>query len=151
MPAGASNADNPAKDQPLAPGAQLKVLRGPFNAVVHLDKHELTLMVQGRYAGRFAIGVGPDVPKLEGSYTVRDKRLNPIDQAAGGANFQSSAPGVLPGNAWIGLGDRLGIHGTDDPQAVGRDDPSGAICVTQRDLQDLYGIVSVGSRVTIVR
>ena len=55
------------------------------------------------------------------------------------------------GSAWIGLTDRIGIHGTNDPQAIGRDDNRGAICVGDRDLQDLYGILSVGSRVTILR
>ena len=55
------------------------------------------------------------------------------------------------GGAWIGLTDRIGIHGAADPQSVGRDDNRGTICVGDRDLQDLYGILSVGSRVTIVR
>ena len=46
MPPGAANTDEAAKDQPLPAGKELKVVRGPFDAVVRLDKHELTLMLQ---------------------------------------------------------------------------------------------------------
>ena len=61
-------------------------MRGPFEAVVRLDRHELTLMVQNRYAGRFPIGVGRDQPKLDGSYTVRDKALDPAYKGPDGVN-----------------------------------------------------------------
>ena len=55
------------------------------------------------------------------------------------------------GGAWIGLTDRIGIHGTNSPQGIGRDDNRGSICVGDRDLHDLYGILTVGSRVTVQR
>ena len=61
------------RDQPLSPGTQLKVVRGPFDAVVRLDRQELTLMVHNRYAARFPVRVGGDEPKLEGNYLVGDK------------------------------------------------------------------------------
>jgi hypothetical protein len=151
MPPAASNADSDLKSRPLPPGTELKVVRGPFNAVVHLDRHELVLMVQNRYAGRFAIGVGRDQPKLEGAYTVRDKTLSPTYYGPDGATVNANDPTNPLGKAWIGLADRVGIHGAAGPQAIGRDDNRGSICVNDRDLQDLYGIFSVGSRVTIMR
>ena len=151
MPPGASNADNAAKDQPLPIGTKLKVLQGPFDAVIQLDKRELTLMVQKRYAARFRIGVGRDLPKLEGEYTVRNKTLNPTYYGPDGVNISPSDPKNPLGSAWIGLTDRVGIHGAADPQSIGRDNNRGTICVGDRDLQDLYGILSVGSRVTIMR
>ncbi len=139
------------KDQPLPVGRELKVVRGPFNAVVRLGKHELTLMLQDRYAGRFPIGVGRDQPKLEGSYTVREKVLSPTYYGPDGVNISPNDPKNPLGRAWIGLTDRIGIHGLSDPQCVGRDDNRGTIGVNDRDLQDLYGILTVGSRVTVVR
>ena len=77
LPPGPVKTDDPLKSAPLPAGNQLKVVRGPFDAVVSLSKHELALMLQGRYAGRFSIGVGRDQPSLEGTYAVRDKSLNP--------------------------------------------------------------------------
>jgi hypothetical protein len=151
MPAGAAMADASTKDQPLPVDMSLKVIRGPFDAVVRLDKHELTLMLQDRYAGRFTVGVGRDQPKLDGNYTVRDKALSPAYYGPDGMNIGPNDPKNPLGSAWIGLTDRIGIHGVNDPQSIGRDDNRGSICVGDRDLQDLYGILSVGSRVTIMR
>jgi hypothetical protein len=151
MPAGASSTDDSTKDQPLPAGKQLKVLQGPFDAVVQLDKRELTLMVQNRYAARFRIGVGHDLQKLEGEYTVHNKATNPTYYGPDGVNIGPNDPKNPLGGAWIGLTDRIGIHGAADPQSVGRENDRGTICVSDRDLQDLFGILSVGSRVTIVR
>ena len=151
MPPGATNSDEMLKDQPLAPGKELKVVQGPFDAVVQLDKRQLTLMVKNRYAGRFSIGVGRDQPKLDGQYTVGEKKLNPTYYGPDGITIGPNDPKNPLGGAWIGLTDRVGIHGAADPHSVGRDDNRGAICVGDRDLQDLYGILSIGSRVTIVR
>jgi hypothetical protein len=151
MPPGAPNSDEATKDQPLPVGKELKVVQGPFDAVVQLNKRQLTLMVQNRYAGRFSIGVGRDQPKLDGQYSVGEKKLNPTYYGPDGITIGPNDPKNPLGGAWIGLTDRIGIHGAADPQNVGRDDNRGAICVGDRDLQDLYGILSVGSRVTILR
>jgi LysM repeat protein len=136
--------------QQLEPGRELKVVRGPFNAVINLDKHELALMVDNCYAGRFSIGVGRDQPKLEGEYTVREKNVNP-EYRGGGVNVPGGDPRNPLGKYWIGLSDNIGLHGTVDPTNIGRDDNRGTICLGDRDIDDLYGILSVGSKVKIVR
>jgi hypothetical protein len=151
VPSGPISPDGATKDQPLPEGLELKVVRGPFNATIDLEKHELTLLLQDRYAGRFPIGVGRDQPKLDGEYTVRAKTPYPRYFGPDGVNIESRDPKNPLGAAWIGLTDKIGIHGTNNPQNVGRDDNRGTICVKDRDLQDLYGILSVGSRVTILR
>ncbi len=137
--------------QQLEPGRELKVVRGPFGAVVHLEKHELTLTLEGRYAGRFPIGVGCDRPKLEGEYIVREKTANPVYQGPGGVNVPGGDSHNPLGKFWIGLGNGVGLHGTVDPQNIGRDDNRGTICLGERDIDDLFGILSVGSRVVIRR
>jgi hypothetical protein len=151
LPPGVPIADETLKDQPLPAGKELKVVQGPFDAVVQLGKRQLTLMVQNRYAGRFPIGVGRDQAKLDGEYTVGMKTLNPPYYGPDGVTINANDPQNPLGSAWIGLTDRIGIHGAVDPQSIGRDNNRGTICVGDRDLQDLYGILSVGSRITIVR
>lgn len=151
MPPGSPNTNEAIKDQPLPTGKELKVLQGPFDAVIQLDKRELTLMVQNRYAARFRIGVGRDTQKLEGEYTVRNKAMNPTYYGPDGVTIGPADPKNPLGGAWIGLTDRIGIHGAADSPNVVRDNERGTISVSDRDLQDLYGILSVGSRVTIVR
>ncbi|MCR4410787.1 MAG: LysM peptidoglycan-binding domain-containing protein [Thermoguttaceae bacterium] len=134
----------------LAPGRQLKVLRGPFEATVCLDRYELVLSVGGRYAGRFPIGVGRDQPQLEGTYTVREKLPGRPYHGRDG-EFAAEDPRNPLGRLWIGLDGPVGIHGTDDPENIRRTTPHGNICLRDRDIEDVYDILSCGSRVTIRR
>ena len=103
------------------------------------------------YAGRFKIGVGRDQPKLEGDYTVCLMAPDPPYYGPDGLVVGPGNPKNPLGAAWIGLTAHIGIHGTNDPRGIGRDNNRGYICVGARDLQDLYGILTVGSRVTVVR
>jgi hypothetical protein len=145
--------------QNLPPGQRIKVVRGPFHAVVHLDRYELVLTLQGRYAGRFPIGIGRDQQQLEGVYEVKDKTIDPAYY--GPDQFIDAADPNNPlGERWIGLGKpgsnilqttRLGIHGTNDPANVGSGSGRGSICLGSRDVEDVYDILSIGSRVVIQR
>ena len=139
--------------QGLKPGHELKVVHGPFAAVISLEKLELTLMLQDRYAGRFAIGLGTDHRPIERTYTVCEKVLNPGYGGYGGGSFavQPGDPKNPLGKFWIGLGDQIGIHGTTKPGGIGRTDNPGSICLSDRDIDDVYGILSVGSKVVIQR
>jgi lipoprotein-anchoring transpeptidase ErfK/SrfK len=137
--------------QRLEPGRQLKVVRGPFGALIDLDTYELTLMVGGRYAGRFPIGVGRDHPNLEGSYVVRDKLVDPAGSGPGGAPGTGDPNSNPLGRYWIDLGNQVGIHGTNDPQNLHRTGGRGSVCLGDRDIEDVFGILSIGSRVIIQR
>ena len=149
------------------PGEQLKVVRGPFNAEIHLDRYELTLWLpvgtdssQSLYAGTFPIGLGGDCPKLQGDYIVDEKFINPEYP-----KFSQNPTTFGPGDANNPYGSRLlaltcvndqnhvkiGIHGTNNPQYIRQSVPYGFICLGARDINDLYDILSVGSRIKIER
>ncbi len=141
----------------VQPGEELKVVRGPFHAIVHLDDYELTMMLGEYYAGRFPVSVGRDHPNLEGSYVVADKGVGPTYYGPDDTTFAEHDPHNPLGRLWLGLGERagqaarIGIHGTNDPKYIGRDAPRGNIGLDRRDIEDVYGILSVGSRVVIQR
>jgi LysM repeat protein len=136
--------------QSLRPGERLKVVKGPFTAVVSLQKRQLTLMLGGMYAGRFPIGLGREHPAVEGTYVVTDKVPNPTYYGADRA-IEPEDPSNPLGKRWIGLGNQLGIHGTNDPKNVGRTDLQGCISLSPRDAEDVFDILSVGSKVIIRR
>jgi len=134
----------------LQPGQQLKVIRGPFSAVVDLENYELTLMLGRRYAGRFPIGVGEDQVRLEGTYTVQSKVPNPPYNGPDGMIPAGDANNPL-GELYIDLGHYVGIHGTNNPAELHRTAGRGTIRLAERDIDDLYGMLSVGSEVVIRR
>jgi len=127
----------------LQPGSQLKVVRGPFEALVSLERFELTLVLGGRYAGRFPIGIGRDAPSpIEGSYTVQRKLAT--NQPSSPAD-----PNGLKGPLSIELADRLVIHGTDDLRNLRRADGPGVICLGPRDIEDLCDILTAKSEAAL--
>jgi lipoprotein-anchoring transpeptidase ErfK/SrfK len=142
----------------IVPGQQLKVMRGPFNAIVDLDERALTLMVNGYYAGRFAVAVGTEREGLEGQWVVGHKATNPTYYGRD-RTIDADDPSNPLGEYWIGLASAeqlstdgpLGIHGTYDAQSIVQDDPRGYIRMAPQDAHDVYDILSVGSRVIIRR
>jgi len=129
----------------LTPGSNLKVIRGPFDAIVFLDRFELVLQVNGLYAGRFPIGIGRDPPRLEGTYLVKEKATRPTYYGPNGI-INPGQPENPLGKYWIGLDERLGIHGTNDMRNLRRGDGRGAICLGDRDIEDVYDILSAGTQ-----
>jgi LysM repeat protein len=139
-----------AADQ-LRPGQQLKVVRGPFSAVVSLHRNALTLEIGGNYAGTFAVTVPPGTTVPEGQWLV-DQKLAGLQ-----GSFRPSATPVTndrtiilrdaSGTAATSAGTMLMIAST---AAVG---PPGAasIRVSPQDAEDLADILSIGSRVSIRR
>lgn len=133
--------------QPLPPGMEVKVLRGPFEAQVDLGKCEMTLFIQGRYAGRFPIGIGRDRPPVEGKFTVRGKMVNPPNAPPS----DPADPLSQPGKPRLDLDNQISIHSADSPRSVGRVEGRGCIGLGDRDIGDVFDILSVGSTVTIRR
>jgi LysM repeat protein len=140
----------------LPPGRSLKVVRGPFDAVISLDRFEMVLMVGGCYAGRFPIGTGRDLPQREGSFIVKRKSGAPGESGPGrGDDLRGS--GNSPSNYVIELSDRVAIQGTNDAKRLRRSDNPGSICLGPRDIGDVYDILSAdsasspGSKITIRR
>ena len=130
----------------VLPGTELKVVRGPFRAEVDLQLRELTLFLGDLYAGRFPIGVGNDPAPRPGTYTVQDKQTSKVFYDASGSAMPPGNPDNPYGGAWIDLGGNLCIHGSPNTAKPGSE---GCISLAADYADDLYGILSHGSTVTI--
>jgi LysM repeat protein len=124
----------------VRPGQQLKVVKGPFNAYVNLSKFQLVLYLGDRYAGRFHIGVGQDQETPEGIFSVLQKVENPTYY--GEPVIDKDDPQNPLGEYAIDLGNRIWIHGTNDPQSIGRADSRGCIRLANRDIKDIFEILT---------
>jgi lipoprotein-anchoring transpeptidase ErfK/SrfK len=135
----------------LQSGQELKVVRGPFRAVVKLEEHELVLWLQDLYAGRFPIGVGSDEPQMEGSFVVRDKNREPTYYDRTGRRFDPGDPLNPLGKRRIGLGGSVALHGTNDEDSIGTTGGPGAVRLGDRDAEDVFDILSLNSQIIIRR
>lgn len=136
--------DNPSA---LQPGTQLKVVRGPFRAEIDLHKNSLVLFQGKCYAGLFSISVGNDPPPRAGEYEIIAKQEAREFRTADGARIPARSEDNPYGNAYLDLGNNLAIHGS--PKEVPAHGSLGCISLNPTDAADIYGILTVGSTVTI--
>ncbi len=134
---------------PLRSGEKLKVVPGPFRAEVDLAKNELTLFVGAGdlYAGRYPVTFGSEPSPQPGNFQVRTKQLN--RNYYGSVQMQATDPRNPFGGYWIDLGQELCIHGS--PTGGSGDSKLGCISLAPMDANDVYGMLSNGSQVTIRR
>ena len=130
------------------PASSLKVMRGPFQAVVDMSAGEITLKLNRMYAGRFPISIGRDPEPLAGEYQVREKAENQPYYSSDGKTIAGDDPNNPFGRHWINLGREVAIHGS----SLTNEDPElGSISLSPKDADDIFSILSVGSKVTIRR
>jgi hypothetical protein len=138
----------------LTTGERIKVMRGPFRATVSLFKSELTLFIGSLYAGRFPVTIGRDLPPEPAFYDVAEKSngRNYFDRRMGREVLRSEE-GNRYGDHWLGLrgehittGHSVGIHGR--PLEFSASD-IGSISLDPIDAEDVYSILSEGSRIEI--
>jgi LysM repeat protein len=138
----------------VQPGQQLKVVHGPFSAVVELDESQMTLLLDGRYAGRFPVRIEQDAPLAEGEWKLEQKLVNPTAEATGvvSASYTPSAVDRVlvlrnesPGGTTISI--TSGQTAPSGPTAVA----PAAIRLSAQDAEEVADILSVGSTVTIRR
>ena len=135
--------------QNLTTGQQLKVVRGPFNATVNGEKSELTLWLGGRYAGRFQLVMGPEFQSIVGPFVVHQKtRAHPEH---GNRPWIRLSPGYEISENLQPSNPQIGFAGMHQPEAVSQGSVPGQIGVSVEDADDLYDILSQGSKVTIQR
>lgn len=133
----------------IPPGTKLKVLRGPFEANVNLRTNEVTVLLRGHYAGRFPCAEGRDSPTTAGEYSIKEKHANPVYY--GPTIVDADDPNNPLGERQLVLGNKISLHGTTSPQGLNPSETRGSIRLSNADVDDLFDILSVGSRVVIRR
>ena len=132
-------------------GQKLKVIKGPFSAVIDLSDYELVVHAHGYYVRRYAVGIGRDGATPVGKFAVLDRVSNPQYTDPDGKVFDSDDPLNPLGERWIDLGDGYGIHGTIEPDSVGRAESRGCIRMRASDVEEVYDLLTKGSEVIIRR
>jgi LysM repeat protein len=133
-------------------GQELKVMQGPFSAIVDLGKRRMTLMLDRCYAGKFAIELDPTASIEEGSWQVDQKLLTPI---VGGVYGQPAGAtedrGLLLTNATNPTVPPAMLRGPGMTDQMSAPPAARVIRFKATDVEDVYDILSVGSTITIRR
>lgn len=118
--------------------------------VVSLEDRKLALIENGIVTRLYTVAVGkPSTPSPEGSFTIQRRVANPTYQHDG----KTIPPGPLNpvGTRWMGLSKPgYGIHGTNEPQSIGKAASHGCIRMARADLEEFYKLVAVGDTVRLI-
>lgn len=140
---------NRVTPEKLQAGQELKVVRGPFGAVVDLSAFTLTVHAHGWYVNKYRIGTGRDHKTPLGEFVVEDKLENPTWYNPDGGIVEPDDPENPLGEYWLGLGNHIGIHGTNDPSTIGRAASRGCIHLGDSEIEEVFSLLSTGSKVLI--
>ncbi len=118
--------------------------------VVSLEDRKLALVEDGQVKKVYSVAVGkPSTPSPVGTFTVERRIMNPTYSHNG--RIVLPGPGNPVGTRWMGLSIRgYGIHGTNEPNSIGKAASHGCIRMGKTDLEEFFTMVTVGDTVELV-
>lgn len=161
--------NNLANPNRIRVGQRLKVIEGPFHAVVSKSDFRIDIYLdapgeEGLYVRSFAVGLGEYNSTPVGRFIVKpeSKLKNPewVNPRTG-ERFLADNPENPIGERWIGLAgasertrelEGYGIHGTIEPESIGREASMGCVRMKPEDVAMVYDLLTQrDSEVLIVR
>ncbi len=146
------------RPEALRAGETIKVIKGPFRAIVHRSTFTMDVYLQNTFILSFPVGLGkPGMETPTGLWRVKrgGKLTKPTwTNPADGRTYHPGDPDYPLGSRWIGLEglsgeakDRTGfaIHGTTKPEQIGVAGSQGCIRTHDVDVVLLYNLLSPGS------
>jgi lipoprotein-anchoring transpeptidase ErfK/SrfK len=134
----------------IFPGRKIKVWTAPFSILVYKGQNILILKSNEEIIKTYVVSTGKNNCSPVGTFKIVNKLLNPTWFKAGAVVPASSSENIL-GTRWMGFDlAGYGIHGTTEPQFLGKQATAGCVRMANQDVEELYTIVPVGTEVAIV-
>ncbi len=141
---------NGLKDTLIRPGDRLKVVNADFSIVVDKSQNTLTLKVKDDVIKIYNVSTGKNNSTPVGEFTIDNKLKNPVHYKKSEIVPAESPDNVL-GSRWMGLSVfSYGIHGTTDEATIGQQITEGCVRMRNNEVEELYVIVPLGTKVAIV-
>ncbi|MEK6643277.1 MAG: L,D-transpeptidase family protein [Planctomycetota bacterium] len=145
----------------LQVGQRIKVIRGPFRAVIDKSDHRMDVYLGDLFVRSFNVGLGANGYTPTGAWVVNNKLSNP-DWTDPNTNrhFLADDPDNPIGERWIGLhgtdGDAIakvgfGIHGTIDAASIGQDKSMGCVRMAATDVSLVYDLLVLNQSQVVIR
>nr|WP_180954297.1 L,D-transpeptidase [Bacillus sp. M6-12] len=132
-------------DRNPAPGDPFIIVNKASNQLAYIDDNKLQFVVPA------GTGISDDLTP-EGLFTVKVKAVNPYYRKKDITGGELRNP---LGTRWIGFdakgtdGRIYGIHGTNQPWTVGKYVSQGCIRLKKEDVERLYPLVPIGTKILI--
>lgn len=110
----------------------------PLAIIVDKQNHRLAVTSGNVILRNYAVGLGGDKTP-EGEFFIKDKVVNPNGRDNG--EFGSRGMQLSDSN--------YAIHGTNEPDSIGKDESLGCIRMSRKDVEELFAMVPMGTKVQI--
>jgi LysM repeat protein len=142
---------NGLKNDNLSIGQRLKIVRGPFDIRIEKRSFRLDVLSRGKVIFTYPVGLGKDNSTPAGTYVVGPRLVKPTQfDRETGRKIKFGAPGHTIGTRWITFSGQYGIHGTVEPDSIGKEESHGCVRLRNKDVEELFDLIVTGkSKVTI--
>ena len=141
---------NSLKNNKIKDDQYLLLLAKPFQ--MHIIKHlnQLKLEFNGRLIKVYPISTGKAQTTTPlGQFEIRSRYPNPIWFHHGDI-VPAGSPKNFLGTRWLGFNiPQYGIHGTIYPELIGQSVSGGCVRMKNQDIEELYAIIPIGTKVSI--
>lgn len=134
----------------IAIGRKIKIWTAPLSIVIDKSQNTLILKTDEEIIKTYIVSTGSNNSTPVGTFKIVSKLQNPTWFKAG-AVIPTGSPENILGTRWLGFDlAGYGIHGTTEPQNLGKQVTQGCVRMSNHDIEELYIIIPQGTEVTIV-
>lgn len=140
---------NKLKGPTIYAGKKLRIWATPFSILVDKSQNTLTLKSGDEIIKTYIVSTGTNNCTPVGTFKIVTKIINPIWYKEGVALKPGSPENIL-GTRWMGFNlASYGIHGTTQPESLGKQATQGCVRMANSDVEEMYDLIPPGTEVTI--
>jgi lipoprotein-anchoring transpeptidase ErfK/SrfK len=144
---------NGMSDDTLHAGKTLMVPEQELLLEIDRHGHGLIVWLGDLPLQAYEVGLGKEGRTPSGQFVVQVKQVNPTWYRDGEV-VEYGEPENILGTRWMGFENQpgvmgYGIHGTERPDSIGRDQSMGCVRMRNVDVEELFDIVTRGTQVSI--
>ena len=130
-------------------GMPLRIWTGKFSVFVDKSQNVLLLQNNGELVKTYHVATGKNNITPVGNFKIINKLVHPAWTHEGKV-IPSESPENILGTRWLGFDmPGYGIHGTTQPDSIGKQATAGCVRMLNSEAEELYDLLPIGTEVTI--
>ncbi|MBU1694188.1 MAG: L,D-transpeptidase family protein [Verrucomicrobia bacterium] len=132
-------------------GDRLRIFKGRFSIQISKSRNDLALLMNDHFFKRYRVGTGEYGKTPTGDFTIKEKIAQPTWWRPDGKAIPFGDPENVLGTCWLSLDiPGYGIHGTWEPDTIGKQSSAGCIRLLNAEVEELFTLVPEGTPVRII-
>lgn len=148
---------NSLQGKMIHPGDRLRIFNAKLTITISKSRNDLLLKANNRFFKRYPVGTGKFGTTPVGTFVISDKIIEPPWWRPDGKMIPFGDKENVLGTRWMSLTATgvtpkvrgYGIHGTWEPDTIGKQASAGCVRLVNADVEELFLIVPAGTPVTI--